>query len=67
MSNYWLDWQALNVRDTELALSHLSYWVNHFADQNIEFGLRLPNVTIDIGTGDVLFKCALPRWHYLVG
>ena len=51
--HYWLDWQALNVHDTELGLSNLSYWVNHFADKNIEFGLRLPNVTIEIGAGDV--------------
>ncbi len=51
--HFWLDWQALNVRDTELALSHLSYWVNYFADNNIEFGLRLPNVTIARGVGDV--------------
>jgi len=51
--HYWLDWQALNVRDTELALSNLSYWVNYFADNNIEFGLRLPNTTIEIGAGDV--------------
>lgn len=51
--HFWLDWQALNVRDTELALSHLSYWVNYFADNNIEFGLRLPNVVIERGMGDV--------------
>lgn len=50
---YWLDWQALHARDTELALSNLSYWVNYFADNNIEFGLRLPNVTIELGAGDV--------------
>lgn len=51
--HFWLDWHALQVQDTELALSHLSYWVNHFADNNIEFGLRLPNVTIERGAGDV--------------
>ncbi len=51
--HYWLDWQALNVRDTELALSNLSYWVNHFSDNNIEFGLRLPSSTIEMGAGDV--------------
>lgn len=51
--HYWLDWNVMDVRDTELALSHLSYWVNYFADNNIEFGLRLPAVTIDIGVGDV--------------
>jgi len=50
--HYWLDWHALNVRDTELALSNLSYWVNHFSDNNIEFGLRLPNLTIEIGLGN---------------
>jgi uncharacterized protein (DUF58 family) len=51
--HFWLDWQALNVSDTELALSNLSYWVNYFAENNIEFGLRLPQTTIDLGTGDV--------------
>lgn len=51
--HYWLDWEMLNARDTELALSNLSYWVNYFADNNVEFGLRLPNLTIDLGMGDV--------------
>lgn len=51
--HFWLDWQALNARDTELGLSNLSYWVNYFADNNIEFGLRLPSVTIERGMGDV--------------
>lgn len=51
--HYWLDWQALAVRDTELALSHFSYWVNQFADNNIEFGLRLPNAIVELGLGDV--------------
>jgi uncharacterized protein (DUF58 family) len=50
---YWLDWEVLNARDTEMALSNLSYWVNYFADNNVEFGLRLPNVTIERGMGDV--------------
>jgi uncharacterized protein (DUF58 family) len=51
--HYWLDWHVMDVRDTELALSNLCYWVNYFADNNLEFGLRLPNVTINIGAGDV--------------
>lgn len=51
--HYWLDWHLMNVRDTELALSQLSYWVNYFADRNMEFGMRLPNTTVDIGVGDV--------------
>lgn len=49
----WLDWQQLAVADTELALSYMSYWVNYFADNNIEFGLQLPAVTIEMGAGDV--------------
>lgn len=51
--HFWLDWQAVSARDTELALSNLSYWVNYFADNNVEFGLRLPNITIERGMGDV--------------
>ncbi len=65
--HYWLDWESVNARDTELALSNLSYWVNHFADNNIEFGLRLPNITIEMGMGDVhrlnaLMALALFGW-----
>jgi uncharacterized protein (DUF58 family) len=51
--HYWLDWHVLNVQDVELALSHLSYWVDQFSARNIEFGLRLPNATLDIGVGEV--------------
>ncbi len=51
--HFWLDWQAVNVIDTELALSNLSYWVNYFAESNLEFGLRLPHVLIERGGGDV--------------
>lgn len=51
--HYWLDWDAVNAHDTELALSHLSYWVNYFADNNLEFGLRLPGFTLGLGMGDV--------------
>jgi uncharacterized protein (DUF58 family) len=49
----WLDWQYLQVQDTELRLAQLSYWVSFFADNNIEFGLRLPGATIPMGAGDV--------------
>ncbi len=49
---YWLDWQYINASDIELGLSHMSYWVNHFAESNIEFGLMLPNIVINMGTGD---------------
>lgn len=43
----------MQVQDTELGLSQLSYWVTNFSENNIEFGLRLPGVTIPVGTGDV--------------
>lgn len=51
--HYWLDWQVMNLRDTELALSHLSYWVNYFSNQHVEFGLRMPQQTIALGSGDI--------------
>ncbi|MFO1388985.1 DUF58 domain-containing protein [Cellvibrio sp.] len=50
---FWLDWQATNTSDTELALSHLSHWVNYFSENNLEFGLRLPQITVEVGSGDV--------------
>lgn len=50
---YWLDWQAINRGNTELALSCLCYWVNHFAGSNQEFGLVLPDGAIAMGVGDV--------------
>lgn len=49
----WLDWQYLQVQDTELGLSQLSYWVIFFSENNIEFGLRLPGTTIAMGSGDL--------------
>lgn len=51
--HFWLDWQVLNASDTELALSNLSYWVNYFSENNLEFGLRLPQTAIERGSGDV--------------
>lgn len=50
---YWLDWQSSYSGDTELALSHLCYWVNHYAQNNQEFGLLLPGASVAMGTGDV--------------
>lgn len=50
--HYWLDWDALSSHDIELRLSHLSYWVNEFSSKNIEFGLRLPRFTLELGVGD---------------
>jgi uncharacterized protein (DUF58 family) len=49
----WLDWQFINATNTELGLSHMSYWVNQFAEKNVEFGLILPNKVIAMGKGNV--------------
>ena len=49
---YWLDWQFINARDVELGLSQMSYWVNQFSENNIEYGVILPNKIIAMGTGD---------------
>ena len=55
----WLDWFAINSGDTELRLAQLSYWVNYFSENNIEFGLLLPGKTIAMGGGEVHRLAAL--------
>ena len=55
----WLDWFAINSDDTELRLAQLSYWVNYFSENNIEFGLLLPGKTIAMGGGEVHRLAAL--------
>lgn len=52
-NHFWLDWHALEGLNVELALSHLSYWIHQFSENNIEFGLRMPRATIALGSGDV--------------
>jgi uncharacterized protein (DUF58 family) len=64
----WLLWDALTVADTELRLSYLSYWVNHFFENNIEFGLQLPHQRIELGVGELhrvqaLTALALYGWE----
>ncbi|MES2825507.1 MAG: DUF58 domain-containing protein [Pseudomonadota bacterium] len=49
---YWLDWQYVNTGDIELGLSYMSYWVNQFSENNIEFGLILPSKTIELAAGE---------------
>lgn len=56
---YWLDWKTINARDTESGVSHMSYWVNEFANANHEFGLILPHTVIELGVGDVHRQQAL--------
>lgn len=47
----WLDWHNLAGLDTETRLSQLCYWVLEFAKSRTEYGLRLPDCTIALGSG----------------
>jgi len=65
--HYWLDFQMMDSRDTELALSQLTYWVIQFSADNCEFGLLLPGERLELGSGDVhrlnaLTALALVGW-----
>ena len=47
----WLDWDGLPGLDTETRLSQLCYWALELAKTRTEFGLRLPDTTIELGVG----------------
>lgn len=47
----WLDWDALPGVDTETRLGMLCWWVLELEDRGEEYGLRLPEVTIDPAHG----------------
>ncbi len=48
----WLDWELFAGLGVEQRLSHLCYWTLEFDGNNEEYGLRLPGVLIEPGTGD---------------
>jgi len=48
----WLDWDMFPGLGTEQRLSHLCYWALEFDSRNEEYGLRLPGVVIEPGTGE---------------
>ena len=48
----WLDWDLFAGLGTEQRLSHLCYWALEFESSNEEYGLRLPGVLIEPGSGD---------------
>jgi uncharacterized protein (DUF58 family) len=48
----WLDWEMFPDMATEQRLSHLCYWALDFEGRNEEYGLRLPGVAIEPGTGE---------------
>lgn len=64
----WLDWEILDGRDVETRLSNLCHWVLQAEKQNIDYGLRLPGVSIEPAQGpvhrqQVLQALALfPKW-----
>ncbi len=54
---YWLEWAAFyRGEEVELALSQMAYWASSFSDKNVDFGLRLPGVTLPPDKGDA-------HWH----
>ena len=48
----WLDWELFAGLATEQRLSHLCYWALEFEKRNEEYGLRLPGVLIEPGSGE---------------
>ena len=48
----WLDWELFAGLPVEQRLSHLCYWALEFEKRNEEYGLRLPGVLIEPGSGD---------------
>ncbi len=47
----WLDFDAINVNDTEIRLSILCHWILEFQAADKYFGLRLPNQHIPPANG----------------
>ncbi len=48
----WLDWELFAGLPVEQRLSHLCYWALEFEKRNEEYGLRLPGVLIEPGSGE---------------
>lgn len=47
----WLDWDELAGLDTETRLSRLCYWALEFGKTPTQYGLRLPRLIIEPGSG----------------
>ncbi len=61
-----LDWAMFPGLDAEERLSRLCYWVLELSGSDIDFGLRLPGVDIDLGRGEAHRKnvlTALALWQ----
>ncbi|MEE4146329.1 MAG: DUF58 domain-containing protein [Halieaceae bacterium] len=48
----WLDWDMFAGMGTERRLSHLCYWALQFESRDEEYGLRLPGLVLEPGSGD---------------
>ncbi len=48
----WLDWDMFPGLGMEQRLSHLCYWALEFDRQDLEYGLRLPGLTLSPGCGE---------------
>jgi len=48
----WLDWDMFPGHSVEQRLSHLCYWALEFERLNEEYGLRIPDVQIQPGSGE---------------
>lgn len=51
-SSVWLDWSMFPGLGTEQRLSHLCYWALELESKNQEYGLRLPDLTIEPEFGE---------------
>ncbi len=47
----WLDWSSLDGLDRESRLSRLCYWVLQLSATTDDYGLRLPGIVIEPGSG----------------
>ena len=48
----WLDWDMFAGMGTERRLSHLCYWALQFESGDEEYGLRLPDLVLEPGSGE---------------
>jgi len=61
-----LDWAMFPGLESEERLSRLCYWVLELEGRDIDYGLRLPGLEIDIGRGDahrMTVLSALALWN----
>jgi len=61
-----LDWAMFPGLAAEERLSRLCYWVLELEERDIDYGLRLPGIEIDMGSGDAhrtIVLSALALWN----